>query len=266
VGELAAYWYLARAQLRSQAQYGLSFILDLLSTTLVTGLDVVVVLVLFRVTRSLGGFGLREAFLMTGITAAGFATGNLVAGNVDLLRFTVRTGRLDAVLVRPLGVLPQLLAGDFAPRRLGRVVQGLVVLGISVGNAHIAWTPVQVLLVVLAPLSAAVFFTAYFVAGASVAFWWIESGEFANGFTYGGRDFTSYPVTVYSGLFRHLFGYGLGFAFVAYYPALTLLGHPDPLGGPAWLGWCAPLVSAAAAGLAALVWRTGVRHYRSTGS
>ena len=104
------------------------------------------------------------------------------------------------------------------------------------------------------------------LAGRSVAFWWIESAEFANGLTYGGRDFASYPLTVYSGLFRRLFGYSLGFAFVAYYPALILLGRPDPLHGPAWLGWCAPLVAGLAALAAAGVWRLGVRHYRSTGS
>jgi len=104
------------------------------------------------------------------------------------------------------------------------------------------------------------------VATATVAFWWIDSGEFANGFTYGGRDFTSYPITVYSGFFRRVFAYGLGFGFVAYHPTLGLLGRPDPLGLPAWMAWSTPAVAAAACGLAALAWRSGVRHYRSTGS
>jgi ABC-2 type transport system permease protein len=63
-----------------------------------------------------------------------------------------------------------------------------------------------------------------------------------------------------------VFAYGLGFAFVSYLPALALLGRPDPLGVPGWLRWCSPLVALLAAGLAALFWRTGVRHYRSTGS
>jgi ABC-2 type transport system permease protein len=121
-------------------------------------------------------------------------------------------------------------------------------------------------LVVTAPFSAALFFSGIFVGTATVAFWWIDSGEFANGFTYGGRDFTSYPVNVYSGLFRRVFAYSLGFAFVGYYPALALLGRPDPLGLPDWLAWCSPLVALLVAAVAALVWRTGVRHYRSTGS
>jgi ABC-2 type transport system permease protein len=63
-----------------------------------------------------------------------------------------------------------------------------------------------------------------------------------------------------------VFAYSLGFAFVSYYPTLTLLGRPDPLGLPSWVGWTTPAVALAAAGAAALAWRTGVRHYRSTGS
>ncbi|WP_043329351.1 ABC-2 family transporter protein, partial [Micromonospora sp. M42] len=51
-----------------------------------------------------------------------------------------------------------------------------------------------------------------------------------------------------------------------YHPALALLGRADPLGLPPWAGWAAPGVAVVAAALAALAWRVGVRHYRSTGS
>ena len=63
-----------------------------------------------------------------------------------------------------------------------------------------------------------------------------------------------------------MFAYGLGFGFVAYQPALVILGRADPLGLPAWAGFCSPLVALAAASVAAGVWRSGIRHYRSTGS
>jgi ABC-2 type transport system permease protein len=170
------------------------------------------------------------------------------------------------VLVRPLAVLPQLLLTDLPLRLLGRVAVGAGTLVAALVLAPIEWTVARLGLAVLAPLAGVVFFAAIFVAAASVAFWWIESGEVANSLTYGGRELTSYPLTVYGGLFRRVFGLGLGFAFVAYYPALALLGRPDPLGLPGWVGWLSPVVALAVAMLAALVWRVGVRHYRSTGS
>jgi ABC-2 type transport system permease protein len=254
------------AQVRSQTQYRASFVMDLLGSTVLSLADLVAVFVMFSVNGSLGGFGGREVLLMVGIASCAFPLADLAVGNVERLPFYVRTGLFDAVLVRPLSSLAQLLALDFAPRRIGRAVQGLVIYGIALAVAPVGWHAGTVVLAVLAPVAGAVFFGALFVTGSTVAFWWIESGEVAYAFTYGGKDFTSYPATVFGGFFRRLFAYGLGFAFVAYLPALALLGRPDPLGVPGWLHWCSPLTAVLAAVLAALFWRTGVRHYRSTGS
>jgi len=266
VGELRAYAALLGGQVRSVASYRASFVIELFSNIGATALDVVTVFVLFRVVTDLGGFKLPEGVLMTAISAGGFVLADFAVGNVDRLKTYVRTGTLDAVLVRPLGVLPQLLLLDLPVRKALRLVVGVATIGIAIGLNDIDWTPGRVLLVVVAPVAAAVFFGAIFVISASLAFWWVDSGELGSAFTYGGRDFTAYPITVFDGWFRTIFAYALGFGFVAYQPALALLGRTDPLGLPTWAGYSSPLVALLAAVLAALVWRTGVRHYRSTGS
>ncbi|WP_432831372.1 ABC transporter permease [Dactylosporangium sp. CA-092794] len=265
-GALRAYWELLRGQLRSQASYRVSFTVDLVANVGSTALDIATVLVLFGVTRTLGGFDLHEALVVSGISALSFAVGDVLIGNIERVSQYVRTGRIDAVLVRPLHALPQLVLLDMSLHKLSRAGFATTVYLIVLGVAGIAWTPGRALLAVIAPLAGVVFFGALFVTTASVAFWWTDSGEVGNAFTYGGRDFTSYPVNIYSGWFRGAFAYGLGFAFVAYYPALALLGKPDPIGLPGWVGWLAPLVAVPATVLAAAVWRLGLRHYTSTGS
>lgn len=263
---LAPYRHLLRGQVRSQTAYRASFALNLVSNVWATVADVVTVLVLFRVTTSLAGCSLAETLVMVGLSACGFALADLATGNIERLRHYIRTGLLDTLLVRPLRALPQLLLMDLGLRRLSQVGVGAAVLAVALSAAPVEWNPARLALALLAPLAGAVFFGAIFVAGATVAFWWVESGEVANSLTYGGKELTSYPVTVYGPVFRRIFGYGLGFAFVAYYPALALLGRPDPLGLPDWVGWVSPVVAAPAAAAAALLWRTGIRHYRSTGS
>jgi viologen exporter family transport system permease protein len=254
------------AQIRSQASYRTSFAIDTIGGTLVTFMDLLAVLVLFRVTKQLAGFAFHAALLMAAIAGLAFASADILVGTIEGLRAYIRNGRLDSVLVRPLGVLGQLAVTDFQIRRIGRIVQGIVVLVIALRLAHVEPTGPDLALVALSWLGGTAFFAAVFVIGGTIAFWWIDSGEFANGFTYGGRDFTTYPMTIYGSFFRRVFAQGLGFAFVAYYPALALLHQPDPLGLPAWTGWMSPLVAALAAAVAALVWRVGVRQYRSTGS
>ena len=55
-------------------------------------------------------------------------------------------------------------------------------------------------------------------------------------------------------------------AFANWYPTLYLLGREDPFGMPEWLQFASPLAALVTVALALLVWRTGVRHYTSTGS
>lgn len=266
MGELRAYAALVAGQWRSVLSYRASFVVDVLTNVTTTSIDIATVLVMFRATKTLGGFTLPEAVLMVGLSSCAFVLADFAVGNVDRLQTYVRAGTLDTMLVRPLGALAQLLLTDLPIRKVLRMALAAVTLGIAVSINDIHWTPGRLLLVVAAPLFGAVFFSALFILSASLAFWWVDSGQLGNAFTYGGRDFTSYPVPIYHGWFRGIFAYALGFGFVAYQPALVLLGRTDPLGLPPWAGYASPLVALLAATLAALTWRAGIRHYRSTGS
>jgi ABC-2 type transport system permease protein len=266
LARLRPYGPLLRAQLRSQTEYRFSFAVDLLCTVVITAVEVVAVLVFFRSNPALGGFRLPEALLVVGLAGLGFALADLVVGNIERMPRYVRSGQFDTVLLRPLGTLPQLMVGDLALRRLGRVLQELVVLVVALWLVHPHWTPARLVLLLVTPVAGAVTFGSLFVLGATFTFWLIEAGEVANAFTYGGREFTNYPATVFGAWFRRLFGYGLGLAFVGYLPALALLDRADPLGLPGWLRWAAPLTAAAWAVAARYAWRFGIRHYRSTGS
>jgi ABC-2 type transport system permease protein len=266
VAELRAYAALLGGQWRSLLSYRASFMVEMITNIGGTALDVIAVLVIFRATPTVAGFTLSEAILMVSLSSCAFNLADFVVGNIERLKTYVRTGMMDSVLVRPLGALPQLVVMDLPLRKALRLLLAVGVLMVALQVNAIDWTPARVALAVLAPLAGGVFFGSIFVLSASLAFWWVDSGEIGNAFTYGGRDFTAYPVPVYAGWFRWIFAYGLGFGFVSYQPALALLGRADPLGLPGWAGFASPLVALAAVGVAAAVWRSGIRHYRSTGS
>jgi ABC-2 type transport system permease protein len=265
-GNLGAYAALLGGQFRSVASYRASFAVELVTNVGSTAFDVITVIVLFGTGRAVGGFTLAEALLIVSLSSCGFALADLTVGNIDHLKTYVRAGTMDAVLIRPLGALAQLVCMDLPLRKALRTALSISVLVVALNLNDLDWTPARVVLLVTTPLAGGVFFGAIFVLSASLAFWWVDSGELGNAFTYGGRDFTSYPVPVYASWFRAAFAYALGFGFIAYQPALALLGRPDPLGLPAWAGYLSPLVALAAAAIAAAVWRMGIRHYRSTGS
>lgn len=254
------------ARLRGQMSYRTSFALQCLAQAIGQLTELAIILVLFNRVSALGGFSVQEVVLMYAIAGTAFGIADLVAGQLDELPTYIRTGTFDVLLLRPLSTLGQMMASDLHLRKVGRIVAGVAALVYALSHNDIAWSPFAVVLVVVAPVSGAVIFAAVWIVANSICFWVVDGQELANTVTYGSSAFTSYPATVYGPWLRRFFAFVIPGAFVAYYPSLALLDRPDPLGGPTLLGWISPLVAAAAAVVAGLVWRTAVRHYRGTGS
>jgi ABC-2 type transport system permease protein len=259
------YVRLVAARVRSQLQYRTSFALDFVGVFLVTFLDFAAILIIFQNVSRLGGWTVEEVTLLYGISGLAFALTDLAIGDLDLLMNQIRQGTFDLVLIRPRGTLFQVVTSEFQIRRLGRIAQAAAVLVYALVRLDVDWTAVRILLVPVTIVSSTVLFGAVWVVAISIVFWSVEGRETANAFTYGGQFSTQYPINVYETWLRRLLAFVIPMAFVAYFPALYILGKPDPLGAPRWLGLCAPLVAAAACVVAGLVWRFAVRHYRSAG-
>jgi ABC-2 type transport system permease protein len=264
--DLRAFWLLATMWVRVDLTYRASFVAMTLASLVITGIDFAAILVMFGNVRQLGGFGLAEIALLYGGTSVALGVADLVVGNVERLGARVRTGTFDAMMVRPVSVLVQTCADQFAFRRIGRIVQGLVVLGWSLTAVHVHWTPGRVLMVPWIVVFGSLIFTALFVLGGAFQFVSTDGSEVANAFTYGGNTLTQYPLTIYPAAAVKALTFLVPVAFVNWYPTLYVLGRPDPFGLPDTLRFASPVAAAVLCTLAALAWRGGVRRYRSTGS
>jgi ABC-2 type transport system permease protein len=263
---LGIYRRLVGARIRSQLQYRLSFALNLLGAALISFLDFAVILVLFEQVDALGEWSVAEVAVLYAISSLSFALTDLTIGHLDLLPRMIREGDFDLVLVRPLGSLFQVVASDFALRRLGKFSQGLAVLFVAMTQLDLAWTPARVGMLLLAVIAGAAIFAGIWVALATVAFWLVDSIEVANAFTYGGNFVAQYPVNVFGPWLRRLVLFVVPVAFVSYFPALYVLGKEDPLALPRALQFASPLVAVATCAAGGLLWRAAVRRYRSVGS
>ncbi|MGZ4610799.1 MAG: ABC transporter permease [Actinomycetes bacterium] len=261
-----AYGALIRSRVSAQTIYRGSFAFEVVGQFGIGFIDFAEIYVVFHQVRSLGGFSFPEVALMFGLATCAFAIADILVGHVENLPTYVRTGTFDAMLLRPLSALGQLVTSDFSLRRAGRCLAGLGVLAVALSYAHIEWTPARLALLAVTPLAGTVIFSSVFVATSAVSFWLVEGTEFANAFTYGGNHLSSLPFTVFDVTVRRFFTFVVPAAFVSYLPTLALLGRPDPTGLPSWLSWSGPVAALAAAAAAGLVWRTGLRHYAGAGS
>ncbi|MEU3412970.1 MULTISPECIES: ABC transporter permease [unclassified Streptomyces] len=251
---------------RSTMAYRASFAMTTLGNFVATFLDFVAIMLMFSRVDALGGYALPEVAFLYGLSATSFGLADLVIGSMERLGRRVRDGTLDMLLVRPAPVLAQLAADRFALRRLGRVTQGVLVLGWSLTRVDIDWTADRLLLMPVMLAGGCGIFCAVFVAGAAFQFLAQDASEVQNAFTYGGTTLLQYPPTVFAKELVRGVTFVLPLAFVNWLPATHVLGRPYPLGLPEWTAFASPLVAAACCALAGLAWRAGLRSYRGTGS
>jgi len=261
------YWRYLGVAIRSQMQYRWSFLMMSAGTFIINAVEFLGIWVLFTRFGMIRGWRLAEIALLYGMVNTAFAIADAFARGFDVLDRLIRSGDFDRLLLRPRSLPLQIAGREFAAFRIGRFLQGLLVLVWAASALDVHWTPGAVLLLPAAILGGACLFSGLFVLQATLAFWTVESLEVANVFTYGGVFSSQYPLSIYRRWFRTFFTFVVPLASVNYFPAITILGRRDEaLGLPTWLGWGAPVCGVTFLLLSLRVWRLGVRHYCSTGS
>jgi ABC-2 type transport system permease protein len=265
---LAMYRRLLAMQLRSQLQYRGSFMLDVLSSALISVVEfAATVLVLQRFGNNIGGWTMVDLALLYGTIDVTYALADLFFGGFDPDYFApmVQRGTLDQLLLRPTNITLQILGSTFRLRRLGRIAQGEIILVAALALVGVRWTPIKITYLPVVLLGQVAFFGSLFIIGSTTTFWTVQRVEIINLFTSGGRVAMYYPMHIYTKWVRRIFTI-VPVIFLNYYPALYLLDKPDPLNMPALAPFLAPVVGFGLLAAALGFWQFGLQHYASTGT
>ena len=267
MGPIALFLRLVKASLLGQARYPASASMLTLGQFLGTGIEMIAVWALFHRFGDVQGWTLGEVAVFYGLVNCMFAVADALGRGFDVLGTEfLRTGTFDRLLLRPRPLALQLMGHDVRVSRLGRLLQGVAVLAFGTVQAGVVWTPDAVAIALFALAGGVALFLGILVLQGALSFWTVESLEIANVLSYGGVQAAQYPLALYAQWFRRVLTFIVPLACVAYYPALAILGKPDPLGAPAWVGMASPLAGFVFLAAAFGAWRIGLRHYASTGS
>lgn len=263
---LAMYRRYIAASIRGQMQYRASLAMRTAGVFLICASETLGLWALFDRFDAIRGWRLPEVAVFYGLISIVWALSDAISSGFHLLGPMIKDGGFDRLLVRPRGLVLQLLGQELTLRRLGRLVLGCVVLGYASAMGAIAWSPAHGALLLATIAGGACAFVGVLVLQATSTFWTVEGLEVWNAFTDGAAVMGQYPLAIYRSWFRALYTYVLPIGAATYYPGLALLGRADPLGAPAFVGWLAPLAGPLFLVVCLQVWHFGVRHYRSTGS
>nr|AHF26239.1 ABC transporter permease [uncultured bacterium Contigcl_1794] len=252
--------------MRSQLQYRTSFIMQTLAQLVMEGGEMLAVILIMnrfeRLNQWMPGdlyffFGAMSVmFYLTEIFARG------VTGNFPSM---VRSGQLDTLLLRPRGILTQVICSGTDPRRIACIAVGTAALAIGSRMSGVQWTVPKALALTESVLTGGLLILGLFLIEAVFCIHSVKSIELVNALTYGGRSACEYPIDIYPRPLRVLFTVVAPFALTLHVPAAWILDKPL-YGWPTWTVFVCPLAGAATFAVMVAVFHRAIRFYRSTGS
>ncbi len=130
------YTRLISIQIRSQMQYRVSFLMDLVSTAALSGISFLAVALIIERFGSIMGWTLGEVAFLAGLIEMSFAVMEILFSGFepDVFSTQIRQGSFDQMLLRPVNITVQVLGSRFLMRRLGRFIGRPVDFYLLAGN------------------------------------------------------------------------------------------------------------------------------------
>jgi ABC-2 type transport system permease protein len=248
-------------QLRAAMEHRVDFLLLVVSASLTQILSIVFLLTIFLHVSTVRGWTFWELAFLSAVVSLTEGVASVLAEGAWLLSSHVHHGGIDRFLVRPVPVVLQLLGSAVGPHGFGNIVLGLVVMGLAVAHAPLAWSLAKIAMLVVLLGSAVALRVAVTLASSSLVFWTGSARNAVPFLFHSVSELAKYPLTAYPKLLQVCLTAILPFAFVSFFPAAFVFDK-QPWSPYALLS---PIVALAALGVALKVFSRGLRRYEGTG-
>ena len=173
------------------------------------------------------GFTYKECLLCFSIVLMAFSLAEIFFRAFDTFPNIIGNGQFDRMLVRPRGLIFQVLASQFELTRLGRLLQAIILFLYVLATGDIVWNRLKIITICFMIISGTVIFASIFILYAGICFFTLDGLEILNIITDGAREYGKYPVSVY-GKFVLLFSTAvIPYALFQYYPLLYVIGKSE---------------------------------------
>lgn len=247
--------------LKSCMAYKKSFFFSMIGQFLTSFTGFLSIWFLFDRFNVVKGYTVSECLLCAGVISITFALAEMFFRGFDSMQNVISNMEFDRMLLRPRGLIFQMMCYTIEFGRIGRILQGAMMLAYGVAVSPVVWTADKVLVLIFMIVGGTVLFGTIFILHAAVCFFTIEGIEWMNVFTYGAREYGSYPLDVYGKVVLRFCTFVIPYALIQYYPMTYLLGRTTNI-----IYGILPLAAAWFAIPCCALWRYGVSKYKSTGS
>jgi ABC-2 type transport system permease protein len=253
------------AGLRSGLEYRADFVLETLMGLVRQGVGFALMWVILARFETIAGWTLGEVAFLYGLRLTMLALCGLATGNIWALQRMVRLGEFDRFLVRPVRPLLQLLTRRVPISAFGDLLGGVALIAAAADLMDLAWRPLTMLYLLLALAGGALIQLAMRLLIVSFAFRALSVNAPMGIVDSLFNEFGAYPLSIFNSTFQFLLTFGIPVAFMAYFPAVVLLGRTAELQVDLLFAYGAPLAGVFWMGIALWVFEHEMRHYHSSG-
>ena len=254
------YLHYISIHVKSLMQHKASFFLTVIGQFLTSFNVFLGVYFMMRRFHTVAGFTYSQVLICFAIILTAFSLAECFFRGFDTFSSTISNGQFDRILVQPRGPIFLVLCSKLELTRIGRLMQALVIFAYAGPRSGISWNPFKIFTVLLMLFGGTLVFAGLFLVYASLCFFTLEGLEFMNIFTDGAREYGKYPVSIYGKRVLQICTFLVPFALFQYYPFLYLIDQAPAAYGLLPLAACLFLCPCL------ILWRFGIRHYKSTGS
>ncbi len=262
---LLTYFVYIKTFFRSRAEYKTSFVLGMASNFYCYFITYMSYWVLVNGVEDLGGWDFSDLSILYGLSLLTYAiSGTLVWYSVYSLEDLIISGQLDIMLLRPQGLIRQMIFQRFGDTFLGQIVVTVIFLCAAFAEKAEMLNLQMGIYLALAILGGIFMQTGSMILFGAFSFWTMKSSALIDMLFYDLRGLTNYPLMLYPKALRIFLTFVLPWAFINYYPMMFITGKRVS-GYETALGLAAPFVGVLWFLLAMGVFRMGLRRYTGAG-
>lgn len=257
----------SKTSIKGEMQYKLDFSIASIAVFLREATGIFVIYLTLLKFNNINGWNLNEMLFLFSLLFLTYGIFIVFFRGLRDFSGTVKEGKFDRLLLRPRGLLYQLVSmnADWIAA-VGHGSLGIVLFVISANKLEIAWDFKTIIYYIFSVFGGVLIQGAIFLFFSSLSFFFIETNSLKEIFFWNVRKFAGYPISIFHKSIQGIMIFVVPFAFVNYFPAQYLLRKADMANYPQYFMYIAPFVGIVLFFLAYGFWRFSIRFYKSTGN
>jgi ABC-2 type transport system permease protein len=222
--------------------------------------------VLTKQFGSIDGWAFEEMTILYGLNLLTYSiAGVLFWYTVFHLEGEITSGNLDSYLIRPIGLIKQMVCRRFGDTFIGQIIVTLLFMVSAITKIQYTLTPLSYIYLFFAVMGGVFLQAGAMIIFGSLSFWMLRSMTLAQILYYDTRNLVHYPLSIFPGFIKTALTYILPWAIINYYPSLIIL-RKVRTSQELIVGLLSPAVGIGIFLLSLLVFNQGLKRYSGCGS